>query len=380
MDYKKKIITHRVVKIAAVAVGIIAFVMIGVVTYNHVASKTYESSQVIGEISASQSMNASWAKLGDSILTYTQDGANCVSEKGSLIWNRAFELQEPIIDICGETVAITEYNGTVIYIMNSQSELGEITTGMPIKNFCVSENGVVAAVLEDGSTTWIYLYDVTGTELVNFKTTMQDSGYPIEIDLSDDAKLLAVSFITINGIELKSRVAFYNFGEVGQNKSDMLVSGYDYTEAIVPAIEFLQNGSIVAIADNRLMIYEGTEIPLHTAETLINEEIQSVAYSDEYIGLLFYSNDSSVKYNLSLYNTKASLVGNIQFDDYYSEILIQDDQVIIYSENQLSIYRIDGQLIYEEQMGTQISKVLCTSKRNQFIIIYETGMEIIELR
>ena len=46
--------------------------------------------------------------------------------------------------------------------MNSENILGTISTNMPIKNVAVSESGIVASVQEDGSTTWIYVYDTKG--------------------------------------------------------------------------------------------------------------------------------------------------------------------------------------------------------------------------
>lgn len=346
----------------------------------YISSRYYETTEIINEIAITKVENSEWVTLGDSILTYTTDGANCINEKGVLQWNRAYQLQEPKVDVCGNIAVIGEFNGTSLYIVNDQKELGEIDTGMPIKEFCVSATGVVATVLDDGSTTWIYLFDTAGEELVNMKTTMQDSGYPVGIDLSENGMLLAVSYVYIQNVQIKSRVAFYNFGEIGQNKSDMLVSGYDYTEAIVPVVQFMDSDSIFALADNRLMTYEGKEIPLHLAEILLKSDVQSVVYSDSYIGLLQYGQELEEKFILTIYNTATAPISEIAFDLYYSEVLLTDQRVVIYSENELYIYRVNGELIYRERMSKLIQKVLLTNKDNKFIIVYEDNLQIIELR
>ena len=38
--------------------------------------------------------------------------------KGNAVWNQTFEMQNPIVDVCQNVVAIGDYNGRVIYVMN----------------------------------------------------------------------------------------------------------------------------------------------------------------------------------------------------------------------------------------------------------------------
>lgn len=379
-EYTKKIKLYKRTKILSVLVGVLLFVGIIILWSNYISNRSYETTEIIKEIPMTNVTNSDWVKLGESILTYTTDGVNCISEQGVLRWNRAYQLQEPKIDVCGNIAAIGEYNGTCIYVVSEQSELGEIDTGMPIKDFSVSATGVVAAVLEDGSTTWINLFSAKGEELVNIKTTMQDSGYPIEIDVSENGLLLGVTYLYIQNTEVKSRVAFYNFGDVGQNKSDMLVSGYDYSNAVVPVVQFMDMDTSFAIGDNRLVIYDGKEIPLHKAETFLGYEVQGVVHSNNYIGLLRYNQDLDIRYKLSVYNESATVVSEIDFDIYYSEILLSDNRVVVYNENEFFVYRLNGQLIYREYTTELIQKILFTDKENRFIIVYKDAMQIIELR
>ena len=83
----------------------------------------------------------------------------------------------------------------IIYVCDTQGPIGTIETTMPIRDFCVSSNGVVAAVLDDSPVTAIYLYYATGESFADFKTRMSNSGYPIAVDISSDGSLVAVSYI-----------------------------------------------------------------------------------------------------------------------------------------------------------------------------------------
>ena len=119
-----------------------------------------------------------------------------------------------------------------------------------------------------------------------FKTTMSKSGYPVAIAISDDGKQIAVSYLKAENGKVTSSVGFYNFSSVGQNYTDNLVGGYGYADAVVPLISFMNNDTVFAVADNRLMFYQGRQKPVSLTDMLISEEIQSVFYDKDHVGLV----------------------------------------------------------------------------------------------
>ena len=95
---------------------------------------------------------------------------------------------------------------------------------------------------------------------------------------------------------------FYNFGDVGQNEDDRIVSGYKYEGVVVPQIQYLDNNRSVALKDNGFTIYHGSQIPKEVKTVKVDKEIVSTFYDNDMIGLVF-KNDSKDKqyYNGSLY-------------------------------------------------------------------------------
>ena len=180
-------------------------------------------------------------QIGENLVSYSKDGASCVDVEGNKVWNQTYEMQKPIVGHTSQSIAISDYNSRNIYVMNSEKILGTISTNMPIKNVAVSESGIVAAVQEDGSTTWIYVYDTEGNVLVFFKTKMSNSGYPVTVAFSKDAMLMAVSYLYVDSGVMRSSVAFYNFGEVGQNELYNYVGSFNYTDSIIPFVEFIRS-------------------------------------------------------------------------------------------------------------------------------------------
>ena len=158
------------------------------------------------------------------------------------------------IATCGDVAAIGSYNGREIYVQNTDKQLGTITTTMPIRNITVSETGRVTTVLADTDVAWIMTYEADGTNSYTGQAHMTDGGYPVSVSLSPDGELLAISYLYVDAGVVKSNVTFYNFGPVGENQSDYMVSAYSYSDLVVPKVQFMNNDTAFAVGDSRLMI------------------------------------------------------------------------------------------------------------------------------
>ena len=81
-----------------------------------------------------------------------------------------------MLSVCNNVAAIGDYNGRTVYVVSSTGQLGTVNTNLPIRKICVSQSGVVAAVLDDAEVTRILLYngnENTDTSIVDIKATME---------------------------------------------------------------------------------------------------------------------------------------------------------------------------------------------------------------
>lgn len=379
-DYKEKIRRHRQSKLRffCVSAGIIAFVVLAFFLYHTLRVYShYVTKEVIERTESSASVTL---QIGENMVSYSKDGASCVDIDGNKIWNQTYEMQKPIVGVTDSSIAISDYNGRNIYVMNSEKILGTVSTNMPIKNVAVSESGIVAAVMEDGSTTWIYVYDTKGNVLVFFKTKMNNSGYPIAIALSPDAMLMAVSYLCVDSGVMRSSVAFYNFGEVGQNELHNYVSGFNYTESLVPYLKFIDDETIVAVADDRIMFYKGNQKPAVLGETLLNREILGVYESKEYVGLVFENNEGETKYCMELYNMEGEKEDTLEFDCEYTDILITEKSIVVYNKNEWNVYTIGGRKKFSGVYEQSIQKIVATDTIEKYLIVTDETLEKVVLK
>ncbi len=377
-DTLAKIWRHRLTVFYRALLVLIAVAAVIVIVVIRIKNRVYSGYSVISEVSWSDNSSLGVRLYNNSILTYSKDGAVCTSIKGKTLWNQSYEMQNPLISICGEYVVIGDYNGTTIYVMNAAGQQGVVDTRMPIRAINVSAKGTVMAVLDDAPNTLFYLYSKEGEVLWGATSSMSISGFPIDVRISGNSLMVGVSYLYANSGAVTSKVAFYNLDEVGDNYQDTLVSVFKY-DAIVPMLRFMNDEDSFAVADNRLMFYSGRQIPSSTKEIILSDEVRSVFYSDRYVGLVFLNMQGESKYKLSVYNTSGNLVHTYEFDQDFSEVLFGDDRVYIYNESECLIYTMDGTLKFQGEFDIPVQLLIPTSADDKLILVGKNRIQNIKL-
>lgn len=179
---------------------------------------------------------------------------------------------------------------------------------------------------------------------------------------------------------MKSSVAFYNFGEVGQNETDNLVGGYDYLDTVVPCVQFLNNDSAFAISDDRLVFFSGAEKPVNTATRFLEEEVQSIHHGDGYVGLVFINQSGESAYRLDVYNASGDKVQSLFFDMDYTDIFFNKDQIVIYNDSECQICNIRGADRFLGNFEKSISLLIPTSSAYRYTAVTSDSVDTIELK
>ena len=380
ISYRERIKSHKFTVFYRIFLVIILLTAVGVVLYHQWKNKVYTESTVVFTTEVHITQDSTMVPFAGHLLTYSKDGAGCMDIRGNAIWNQTFEMQNPMVDICQNVAAIGDYNGRTIYVMNTSGIMGSITTNRPLRDFCVASNGVVAVVLDDTDVTLICLYDSQGQELVKFRTTMKDSGYPVSVSISPSGELACVSYLFVDSGQMKSSVAFYNFGPVGKNNVNNYVSGYDYLNSIVPLTSFLDNSSVFAVSDDRIMFFNGAQKPVSIAEKLLADSVQGVYYGSEYIGLVFNSTQSTNRYRLEVYHKSGELRQSIEFDIDFRDILFHEDQIIIYNESECRIYNSSGAEKYNGSFPKSVLLLIPQNSMRRYMVVTPDSIDTIELK
>lgn len=378
-SYGVQIFAHKAKNVIAVLSVIVVIVVAWAVVHISRNNQVFTEYQTLNSVECTQAQGAKVLSFQNMFLTYSVDGIHCTDSKGKDIWSTPYEMQAPILDMCEGYVAVADYNGRSVYIFNASGELGTIQTSAPIKNIVVSAAGTVAILTDDDNQTPIGLYMYDGKLIASFRTTMSKSGYPVAMGLSSDSKLLAVSYLYVDNGILTSKVAFYNFGEVGKNESDNLVSGYDYQGELIPVVDFLSNSTAYAVANDKLVFFEGKERPINSSNIMLQEEVQAVFSGDGCVGLLYYDNTGKFRYRLDVYG-QDKMKSQIYFDTEYSDIFFANNMVVIYNAVQALIYSQNGNLKYDGMFEDGVRLMIPTNSGTKYTLVHDESIETIILK
>ena len=378
-EYEEKLRIHRkrvIIRGVLLCVLVVLICIVASVIYRNLV---YDEMEVVESIAREESMMSEYYSLGNYILRCSRDGAACMNEKGKTMWDLTFEMQHPLVDVCEDYAAIAEGSGNKVYIVNKEGPQGELETLLPIRQVRVAAQGIVIVVLEDGNKNWINFYNKDGDLLADNKAPLSNKGYPMSLDVSNDGKKLAVSYLQIEGAKTESVVAFYNFDSVGYNVTDHLMSSTVYEDTLFPTIAFLTNTVAVAFGDNMCVGYEGTQNPEEIFRLPFDEEIESIFYNDSYFGLVFRSNSSDASYKMKVYNKKGKLLLEQSFNQSYEKIKFIEGEIVVFGQQEILVYNIKGKLKFSGTTENAISDIMGIGKSYQYIILYKTEWERVRL-
>ena len=363
-------------KRTGIIAGSILAVSIGI--YLLINLQTYTSVRTVDTYSVSGAASNEYKQFADGVLKYSRDGISYLDQKGSEVWNQAYQIQNPVVDVNETSGAVADKGGNAILVFNEEGLRGEIETDLPIERISVSEQGIVSVILIDEGSSQILCYDAAGNILVEHKTSVNGTGYPMDAALSPDGEILQVLYLYTQDGTITSRVAYYNFGQEGESETDHQVTEQEYKDVVMADGFFMNQSVSAAVGDNMLTIFRGKSVPEEAVKVEIDKEIKSVFHSQKYIGMIL-KNEGKEGYELRLYNDRGQMAMSEDFSGDYSNVKICGSQVIMYDGKNCSIFTRGGIQKFEGEMNSNILEIFPVAGVNKYIVMNENGMEVVRL-
>lgn len=379
-DLDKKLRAHRK-KVAALVIFILLLLGAAViVTYIYYENKVYSGYDVISSAERSDTSASEFTEFQGKLLKCTNDGAVYTDLDGNLIWNQTYEMDHPVVQKNGNYVAVYEPNGTQVYILNTVNLQGSIHTTMPIQKVSIAAQGTAAVLMENEGTSYLQLYDRTGGQLASGELHVQNSGYPLDLALSENGEKLAVSMLDINDGGVKTVIAFYNFGTVGQNSIDKIVSSYTYADAVIPQICYLSGDTMAAFGDDRVILFTGAQKPEEEASIELKDEVKSIFYDEEHFGLIYDAADGK-KHRLDYYDITGKQITSVAFDTDYTDVeILANGELCILGESSCEIYNTRGTRKFQYDFQEYVYQVLSGKLQTDYTFILEGETQKVKLR
>lgn len=359
-------------------VGIFAVMLIAFGLWE--ALRVYEDYEVTSSVERTDSEASRFEEFCGNIVKYSNDGIVYMDGENELIWNQSFEMNTPRMSKCENYMAIYDMGGTDIFIISDSGVQREIETTMPIRKVCVARQGTIAVLLKEGTVSYVKLYDRKGKELASGAFYGNQGGFPIDIAFSYDAQKLAVDMVDVADGNMKSTIAFYNFGSVGQNEINNNVGTYSYSDVFIPLIEYVSDERMLAFGDKEIIVFGGAQKPEISKEIFIEGEMESVFYDEKYIGITQSNHDEANSKHITIYDMRGNRVMETETDMPYENIgFLSNHEVCLTSKYECEIYTIHSVKKFSYTFDEEIYKILYRGIGSNYIFIMDGATEEVRL-
>lgn len=369
---KRKLKMNRMQWTIAAGVLILAVVLAYALVKNNKVASSYE---VVTSMSRGDDTSVYYCMMRKGMVKYSKDGVAMTNKSGTVLWNQTYEMASPTMTSAGDYVAVGDIGANTIYIFNEYGQLGRVSTDVPIQEIQISEQGVVAAVLSDTSSNYINLYDKQGNSLGSIKASLENTGYPLAIALSPDASKLAVSYLIVKSGSMQSRIVAYDFSDV---EGDHLLDTQEL-EGLYPKAAFLDSREVVLFGEKGFVLYQADSKKIETQENFENE-INSVFCTNQKLGFIFKNEDDNGKYRMEIYNKAGKKSSTYYFDLDYSGMTADDDEVILYNDEEMLIYQMSGRVRFRGTFNTAVTGVMPSWEDGLYWLIDDQSLREIRIR
>ena len=335
---------HKKNKRRAVIIAVIAIVVIAIAAFLIQRLSRFTSAELVSEKSLNEGSLVGIVRYADNALKYSHDGASYFNADGKDMWIDSYEMRVPKAYVSGDYACIADIGGTKINIYDRDGLCGTTETLLPITKAVVSQTGICAAVTEDSLACYIVFFQKDGSSIdITIKSVLNDDGYPVDISLSPDGTQLIVANSFISGPQMKSRVVFYDFSEIGKNIPNRLVGGFEepFENSMLARVKFINSTYSYAVSENAICFFSSKNLasPELIKQIEVSGEIEKIFNSGEDLGVI--TNEESGK-KLTVYKENGTKAMELDIDFDFS--LVSGDGKYIYftGKNGCSIYNMHG--------------------------------------
>lgn len=360
---------------ASIIMIVFALGIVAVLIYGYIKKKTTYTSWT--EVSSYETIpNAKTLRSDKGFILYNNDGALGYDIGNRASWRISYNLTDPIAATAGDYAAFAERGGKIVHITNGSGSNDVINVSEKIYDICIGSQGVVAVRTDAGENDHIYMYDVTGNQLLDIRTDVRSAGFPVAMALSEDAHKLVTSYLKV-GQTKETWVTFYNFGDVGQNYADKIVGSYSFADSFIPDIRFLSNDRVLVTGNDKSILYKFREIPEEMSRFEFLAGISSVIGNKSGFVLAVPRKDGLR--TLNIYDTNGSQTGTIETGMQYDHIALGDKEVILALGDAGVIYRNNGEEKFRSRFDVNIQLIFPNMGDTTYTIVGENGAKCIRL-
>ncbi len=361
---------------AVVVMAVLALGIIGVIIWTVVMKKTtYTSWEAVSR--TDNIPNAICMETDKGYILYNSDGAEGHDPDGHVSWKISYDLTSPIAAAGGEYAAFADRGANTVHVTDGAGSNNVINVSEKIADLCVAGQGVTAIRTDGGDYDHIYIYDFTGNMLLDIKTEVRKSGFPVAMALSSDGRKLVTSYLQA-GQTQAAWITFYNFGDVGQSYADKIVGSYSFEDSLIPDVRFLGNDRVLISDDKLSVLYKFREVPEEIKRFTGEGATASVTGHGSWFAISKKQNDGICK--ITVYNNNGQETASVETGIVYDTMNVEGGELILTGGDSCVIYRKNGKEKFRSKLNGTVSLIIPSGADATYTAVEDGFTEVIRLK
>ena len=200
----------------AAILAVVVLVIVG--TFVYFRMRNFKGIKVVDSSETMYDSNASYLEFGDNVLKYTSGGVSYINKKGDVVWTAGEDFKVPIAAGSGDYAVVADKGGNLVAVYGIDGKVSSVKMPYSICDIDIAKQGAFAVILESDETNYIHMYDKNGNIIYEIQTSIDKSGYPMDISVSEDGRKLFTSYFKMDGVNIKNNLTAYTSARLDRMK------------------------------------------------------------------------------------------------------------------------------------------------------------------
>lgn len=380
----------------AAAVSIVVLVAIGCGLFIAVNSGNIKigDSQASFSQEYSMSSQAEFYSYNNHIFFSSKDGVSLLDKKGNIVWTDTFSMTSPVMLSDGEYTAVADNGAKTMNVYNLKGKLYTVNTEGKITTFAVNPMGYSVVICQSSTENDYTAFCYSPDGKVAFKGSyVAKDGLPVAVDISNDGRIIGISFVNISRINIKSKVNFYFVNTEDAkttDNSDAIFAGVEMDDEMAAIVHFMPDNSCIVSTDTKLYSIGGritnkenykenwkVEYPNYvSAFNIVDDKYIAVAYGNT----KKINTDDEYTNTVHWYNNRGNEIGSAKFESTITAMYSNMQSTIVAMGKVFDAMDVRGKHIWEYRALQTVNSVQFFDSTDRIILATANKMQLFNVK
>lgn len=325
---------------------------------------------------------ASFQTNGKSFFQCTKDGMKYFGGYENQKWSDTFTMVNPVTIRDENCIAVGELIGRVAKVYQESGLMYTVQSDQPIVQMSLNKNGYLAAIINNKTDYRIEVYHSSG-KIIFTRKEMEEGVYPIALDISDDNRVLAVSYLDTRDVEIISRVLFFYVNEAeGKEWEDSMFASIQKDGDIIPVISFMKEGRLAAVSDRSVFAADLQGKELWSME--LTNKLDQVAFAGKNAivianGEILGGKEGKQEGLVEWIGLDGRVLGNYQAKDSVTYLKGTKEAMVVGSSRDFCAVGENGKPVWSHKATQDVDDILIMEKVNMVLYVTKNSAEIMDI-